>query len=82
VNTSAWWGGHQVLVAPQWIEAVSWSDATVSVDVTRQAVKDAPPYDSAAQFDREHEQGMYEHYGRASYWTTNVIRDAAVRSAK
>ena len=24
VDTSNWWGGHHVLVAPQWIEAVSW----------------------------------------------------------
>ena len=33
VNTSNWWGGHHVLVAPQWIEDVSWSEATVSVDL-------------------------------------------------
>jgi hypothetical protein len=24
VNTSTWWLGHQVLVAPQWIQNVSW----------------------------------------------------------
>ena len=41
VDTSNWWGGHHVLVAPQWIQRVSWAEATVSVDVTRQAVKDA-----------------------------------------
>ena len=53
VATSNWWGGHRVLVAPQWIKDVSWSEAKVSVDLTRQAVKDAPPYDSAAQLDRQ-----------------------------
>jgi len=73
VDTSNWWGGHQVLVAPQWIEAVSWFDAKVSVDLTRQAVKDAPPYDSAAQLDRRQEQGMYDHYGRPGYWTGTII---------
>jgi hypothetical protein len=77
VNTSHWWGGHEVLVAPQWIEGVSWSDATVSVDLARQAIKDAPPYDSAAQFDREQEQGMYEHYGRPGYWAMKPVRDVA-----
>ena len=50
VDTSNWWLGHQVLIAPQWIRDVSWSDATVSVDLTHQAVKDAPPYDSAARW--------------------------------
>ena len=41
------------------------ADARVSVDLTRQAVKDAPPYDSAAQLDRQQEQAIYEHYGRS-----------------
>ena len=48
VNTSNWWLGHQVLIAPHWIKDVSWSDATVSLNLTRQAVKEAPLYDSAA----------------------------------
>jgi uncharacterized protein YrrD len=61
VDTSNWWGGHQVLVAPQWIEDVSWSEAKVSVGLTRQAVKDAPPYDPAAQLDRQAEQSIHEH---------------------
>jgi sporulation protein YlmC with PRC-barrel domain len=70
LNTSNWWSGHQVLVTPKWIEAVSWSDAKVSVDLTRQAVRHAPPYDSAVQLDRQQEQAIHEHYGRPGYWTT------------
>jgi hypothetical protein len=27
VNTSNWWLGHQVLVAPEWIDDVSWPEA-------------------------------------------------------
>jgi len=77
VDTSNWWGGHHVLVAPQWIQRVSWAEATVSVDMTRQAVKDAPPYDSAAQLDRQQEMGIYEHYGRPGYWTTKANRESA-----
>jgi hypothetical protein len=72
VDTSNWWGGQHVLVAPQWIEDVGWSEAKVTVDLTRQAVRDAPPYDSAAQLDRQQEQGLYEHYGRPGYWTTKL----------
>jgi sporulation protein YlmC with PRC-barrel domain len=82
VDTSNWWGGHQVLVAPPWIESVSWSDEKVSVDLTRQAIKDAPPYDPAARFSREQEQGMYEHYGRPGYWTTKAIRESAVPTSR
>lgn len=81
LNTSNWWIGHQVLVTPPWIEAVSWSDGTVSVDLTRQAVKDAPPYDPVAQFHRQLEQALHEHYGRPGYWTTRAIPDTAVSSS-
>jgi sporulation protein YlmC with PRC-barrel domain len=77
VDTSNWWGGHHVLVAPQWIQGVSWAESTVSVDVTREAVKGAPRYDSAAQLDRQQEAAIYEHYGRPGYWTTKAIRDSA-----
>jgi hypothetical protein len=69
VTTSNWWGDHDVLVAPEWIGDVSWLEATVSVDLTRQAIKDAPRYDTAAGLDRQQEQRVYEHYGRPGYWT-------------
>ncbi len=68
VDTSNWWLGHQVLIAPQWIRSVSWRDATVSVDLTQQAVKSAPTYDSTAALDREQETGLYEYYRRPAYW--------------
>ena len=68
VNTSDWWLGHQVLIAPPWIADISWIDATVSVELTRQAVKDAPRYDGKTLPDRAQERGLHEHYGRAGYW--------------
>jgi hypothetical protein len=48
VNTSDWWLGHQVLIAPQSISDVSWLEATVSVELSRDAVKHAPVYDADA----------------------------------
>jgi hypothetical protein len=71
VNTSNWWGGHHVLIAPSWIDKVSWTDSTVSVDLSQQAIKDAPPYDAEALFDRQQEAAMYEHYGRPRYWAVD-----------
>ncbi len=52
VDTSNWWLGHQVLVAPQWIHDVSWSRSTVSLELPRKALKDAPPYDASLPLDR------------------------------
>lgn len=42
VNTSNWWMGHSVLIAPQWIKGMSWTAETVSVDLSREAIKQAP----------------------------------------
>ncbi len=74
VNTSNWWLGHKLLVAVQWIDNVHWFDAKVSVDVTRQAIKDAPPYIHTAPLDRQQELRLYEHYGRQGYWTDDQNR--------
>ena len=68
VNTSNWWLGHKVLIAPQWVGGVHWSDQTVSVDLDRAAVKAAPPYDPSAALDRPRETSLYTHYGRPPYW--------------
>ena len=53
-----------------------WSDDTVSVNLTRQAVKDAPPYDPAVQLDRDQELGIHEHYGHPAYWADEKKREA------
>ena len=49
VNMSNWWSGHRVLVSPDCIKDVSWSEAKVSIDLTRQAISDSPLYGSIAQ---------------------------------
>jgi PRC-barrel domain protein len=72
VETGSWWLGHQVLIAPQWIREVRWSDETVAVGLTRQAVKEAPAYDSSSSLSREHETDLYRHHGRAGYWAREI----------
>lgn len=72
VNTGSWWLGHKVVLAPEWIDEISWSASTLSVDTTRQAVQDAPPYDSVAEVNRRLEIVIYRHYDRMGYWMSDV----------
>jgi hypothetical protein len=72
VDTSNWWLGHQVLIAPKWSQDVSWSERTVSVNLTRQSVKDAPPFHSAVTLDRGEEIKLHKHHKRAGYWADEV----------
>lgn len=74
VNTSNWWMGHSVLISPEWIDRVSWDEQTVTIDWTRQAVKDAPIYDSAVPLERTAESKLYGHYGYTSYYWDDVAR--------
>lgn len=77
VNTSNWWLGHQVLVAPEWIGDVSWPRARVTVDLTRQAIKDSPSYDERAPLDMAQEAGLYKHYGLSGYRSDHTASTAA-----
>jgi hypothetical protein len=77
VNTSNWWLGHQVLVAPAWLEAVSWTYSKVTTSLTRQEVRSAPAYSSLLSLNRDDEEGIYRHYRRKGYWQDKRGREAA-----
>lgn len=68
IDTSNWFGGHKVLVSPEWIEELQWLDRSVSVDLKRQKIKDAPEFHSSEQLNREQEIAVYKHYDLIGYW--------------
>ena len=79
VNTSNWWLGHEVIIAPEWIDDVDWAESHVSIDLTRQAIKDSPPYDPKGSLSRDQETGIHAHYGRTGYWPREA-KSPAVQS--
>jgi len=68
-DTSNWWLGHRVLISPQWIQNVSWADEQVDVNLTRAAVKTAPPYLPDQPLDRPLEKAVFSHHQREGYWS-------------
>jgi hypothetical protein len=68
IDTSNWWFGKKVLVAPQWATRVSWDEKKVYVDMSRQAIKNTPEWDATAAINREYEERLYDYYGRPVYW--------------
>lgn len=71
VDTRNWWPGKRVLVAPQWISSVSWSELSVYLDLDRETVQRGPEYIPAKPITREYEQQLYEHYNREPYWESS-----------
>ena len=72
VDTRNWWLGHRVLIAPEWIESVSWDNHRVSLKLTREAVRNAPPYHAKTQVVRDAEIKLHDHYGLPGYWAGSV----------
>lgn len=82
VDTGNWWFGKKVLIAVEWIDDVSWSDSKVTVDLSRQAVKEAPAYDPDTQVDRQWESDYFNHYQRHGYWQTRGLASPGLVSLK
>lgn len=72
-------GSHRSLVAWQWIEQVSWSDAAVGLKMNRQAIENAPPYESIAQLEHGAEARLHDHYGERGYWADESMLKAETR---
>lgn len=68
IDTKNWLPGRKVLIAPDWISDLSWSDATASVDLTQEKIKQAPPYIATQPINRDFEDHLYDFYGRERYW--------------
>jgi hypothetical protein len=75
VDTSNWWLGHKVLLAPHWITEVNWAEQTVTVDLNREFIKNATAYDTDAELTRDQERGLYRHYGSRGYWAAGTAQD-------
>jgi hypothetical protein len=68
VDARNWLPGRKVLIAPQWIKELDWSERRVLLDLTRDAVENSPRYDPRRPLAREYEAQLHGHYGREGYW--------------
>jgi sporulation protein YlmC with PRC-barrel domain len=72
VDARNWLPGKKVLVAPQWIERVSWEDSKVYVNLSREAIESGPEY-HVDTLNREYEGKLYDHYDLPKYWDSSSI---------
>src|SRR5664279_109317 len=54
VDTRNWWPGKRVLIAPQWIERVSWNESRVFIHLSREAIKLSPEFTAESALTREY----------------------------
>jgi hypothetical protein len=66
VATRNWWPGKKVLIEPEAIETIDWSEAEVRVALSREQIKAAPEYDGARQVDAEYARRLHDYYHNAA----------------
>jgi hypothetical protein len=67
-DTTNWWAGQKVLVAPAWIQRVDWAHSQVHVTLTRAQIKTSPVYEPDRPVERAYETRLYGHYTQPGYW--------------
>jgi sporulation protein YlmC with PRC-barrel domain len=68
VNTSNWWLGKKVLIAPRWASRISWKERVVTVDMSRASIKNSPEWNPSAAINREYETRLHDYFKRPAYW--------------
>ena len=78
VQTSAWWLGKRVLIAPRWATSIVWSERKVHIRKNREEIRSSPDWDPHAAINREYELRLYDYYGRPVYWSDDRPVEATV----
>jgi hypothetical protein len=64
IETSNWWVGKSVLIAPEWTSRISWLDRKVYVGMTRAAIKNSPQWGIDHPISQAYEEALCRHYDR------------------
>ena len=67
IDTKNWWFGKHVLVSPFAVRAIIWDEKEIQLDITRDRVKNSPPWDPLAAIDRAYERELHGYYGWPGY---------------
>jgi len=81
-GTGTWLPGRKVLISPHWIEKVNWENFEVFVDLSREAVKESPAFDTSRPVSESYESDLYDHYGRPRFEDAVNREPALPRSRK
>jgi hypothetical protein len=65
--TRNWWPGKIVQLSPHAVKGVDWFGKEVSVNVSRDQVRSAPPWDPLAMADEVGEAALHRHFGWPGY---------------
>lgn len=68
IDTGNWLPGRKVLISTAWVEAITWDDSRVHLNLSRESIKNSPEYDPSIPLSRAYEVELHDHYDRTEYW--------------
>lgn len=73
VDTGSWLPGRQVLISPIAIQSLDRDHNTVSLNITREQVKNSPDIDTHKPVSRQQEGAHFRYYGYPYYWGGSML---------
>ena len=67
INTSNWWVGQHVLMAPYSVKEIDWPERFIRLDITRAKVKASPSWNPSDVVDGTFQRQLHEYYGWPGY---------------
>ena len=64
VETGNWFSGKKVLISPHWIKDVKWQEQNVTINHSKEEVKNSPEYDSSQPLNETYEHSLNDYYGK------------------
>jgi sporulation protein YlmC with PRC-barrel domain len=68
VDTTNWWFGKSVLVAPEWATRISWLDRKIYLGRTRDEIKRSPEWSATYPVEPGYEDALHRHYAGLPGW--------------
>lgn len=72
VDTVNWWPSRSVILSPQWVTDIVWSESKISFSLDKETIKKSPIY-SEENLDRDYEINLYDYYQEPKYWEYEKI---------
>jgi uncharacterized protein YrrD len=67
VNTREWLPGRKILILPDRVKNIKWSESKVYVDLPKKTIKESPGVDHSAPVNGKYEDMLCDYYGRRKY---------------
>jgi hypothetical protein len=68
VKAGGWLLSREVLLAPAAVADINDANGTMSIALTKEQIKAAPPIEAAKPLSREYEEAYFRHFQWAPYW--------------